>query len=132
MTEPMKCANGCGDYVWEMMPLEVVHIKHEDGKPAWRVGVTSCGKVLVATLPPTGIKSEPERPPIPTSRDWLEEDGQYGLDEECGAVGYGNRRRLSYICSRDNHDYTDWHVAGVGDNQVAGRWYTDGPFAETK
>ena len=154
MTEPMKCANGCGDYVWEMMPLDVVHIKRVNGKPAWRVGPTSCGKTFVATLPtpavepPTGIESEDikpvegvtreevegflddlhERPALPTSSEWLEDDGDKN-DAGCGDSPCPSRSR-GWVCwLSDGHD--GWHVAG-GIGQVFGRWYTGSPFTDAK
>ena len=71
MTEPMKCANGCGDYVWEVSPRNIHHITLEPLTKRWVTGAITCRMYSsdhVATLPtlavetPTGIKSEDIRP----------------------------------------------------------------------
>ena len=83
-----------------------------------------------ASVPPrTGIKSEDikpdERPALPTSREWLEEDGvSPRVEERCRICSEG------WVCwLSDGHD--GWHTAGGG-IYVWGRWYTDGPFVEAK
>ena len=65
------------------------------------------------------------RPPLPTSREWLEYDGVQSF-------GCGRKHQRGYICTREFHADTDWHVAGLEKNKVSGRWYTDGPFVEAK
>ena len=72
----------------------------------------------------------PERPHLPTSREWLEEDG-----ERKGTFCGEHMPSENYWCTRsENHD--GWHTAGVKVlnilNYVIGRWYDGGPFEETK
>ena len=119
--EPMKCAN-CGGPIWETAPWVWVHLK-EDGPKNYDLGEKRCGSIAT---PPLGIKSgdikpAPERPALPTSREWLAEDGQKYRDGNWCAAEAGN----GLVCCRTMHS-DGWHAA-LG-SLVFGRWYDGGPF----
>ena len=69
------------------------------------------------------------RPPLPTSSEWLESDGErwvgFGWCKERG--GEGER----FACYRAPH-ISGHHTCFSDDGKVSGRWYTDGPFVEAK
>ena len=143
--EPMKCAN-CGLDSGYREPL---FLQPESGTAV--IGRLAAQLLTINSLyelaevhrkigelidaegsapPPTGIKSEnikPERPPLPTSREWLEEDGESfdWQDGDCGA-----RTSPPYSCNVLGTHHR--HVAATSSGRVIGRWYTDGPFVEAK
>ena len=158
--EPMKCANGCGDYVWETLPKKIEHIQQHLGRAGWAV-IQEPRCNFVATLPTLApTKSEGtkpvkgcehewntyfgfgesktgytccsrcgirQRPPLPTSREWLEEDGERwvgGAPDMCRTISCMRRHD-------DEFREGNWHIAASG-KIVHGRWYTDGPFWEAK
>ena len=144
MTE-IKCRNfGCGKTI-----IKGVHgwVHILDANDEFFIGATLCG--LVATPPPTGIKSEDtkpvggvtreevedflddlhERPTLPTSREWLEEDGEMAGFNTRGCPSLA--KRTNHSCGKvaghgGYHSCTDFPGEGYG------RWYTDGPFVEAK
>ena len=140
MTEPMKCANGCGDYVWEVIPGTVIHIEQLAISLNWfgreNGGMKCRNMTTVATLPFVGIKSEDikpvERPTLPTSREWLESDGEFRKNYGKAMCWEGER---SFVCCRPK-GHNGWHTASADESYdgvyVIGRWYTDGPFVEAK
>ena len=130
MTEPMKCAN-CGESIVQMMSR---HWKHEF------TGVQECRLYAKPMNGITGIKSEDikpvEYPPLPTSREWLESDGEMNLRKQCLMVGETHKSLDGRaICNRSK-GHEGWHSTGGinlgGLAEVLGRWYTDGPFVEAE
>ena len=119
--EPMKCAN-CGESIVQMMSR---HWKHEF------TGFQDCRLYAKPMEGITGIKSEDikpvERQPLPTSREWLESDGECfdWQDGDCGA-----RTSPPYSCNVLGTHHR--HVAATSSGRVIGRWYTGGPFVEAK
>ena len=63
-----------------------------------------------------------QRPPLPTSGDWLKEDGlRIRWGNSCKSDNRG------WNCLKvDGHD--GWHTTCGGGERVLGRWYTDDPF----
>ena len=120
MTEPMKCAN-CGESIVQMMSR---HWYHEF------TGFQECRLYAKPMNGITGIKSEDtkpvERPPLPTSREWLESDGEMGdYGNSCYSSSLGNPCLRTF-----NHE--GWHTSVGGAFGSRGRWYTDDPFVEAK
>ena len=135
--EPMKCAN-CGEPIVQLISGYWTH---------WLTGFQECRLYAKPMEGITGIKSEDikpvegvtaaevgdflndlhERPPLPTSRKWVAEDGENfnWLDGECEA-----KTRLPYNCNVLGTHHR--HVAATSGGVVCGRWYTDGPFTEAK
>ena len=151
-TEPMKCANGCGGSIFQLPSGLWSHwdgnqrckifakpptgIKGEDAKPDERD--CACGNVVMGNLDEQRIGASThnrqtctvaapmvfERPSLPTSREWLEEDENQSGAPYCGLMNN------DWGCTRRH--FVGRHVAGAGKNIVCGRWYTDGPFVEAK
>ena len=153
----IKCANGCGD-VWER---ELLEKRRAELMAMLQTGISyrtwfewDCAIVEQHKLStPTGIKSEDikpvegvtaedveeflydlhERPPLPTSREWLEKDGERGgnnIEWSCSAVS--RRGEAGHICGRTS-GHSGHHTCNLIDQNLGGlhgRWYTDGDLVK--
>ena len=75
-----------------------------------------------------------ELPPLPTSREWLEEDGERGGNGAWSCSAVSRRGEEGHTCGRTTK-HSGHHTCHLIDREMGaphGRWYTDGPFVEAK